>query len=117
MHRRGFIAGLSTLLMAVGTVSITTVSITTASITTAVPARAATCPDVELVFARGTSEPAGLGRVGQALRTQLAANLDGRTLGVAAGSVLVRLSTNRRVVVRLLHASEFDSYPSLRGVF
>jgi len=45
-------------------------------------AHAAQCPDVELVFARGTSEPAGAGRVGQALANQLAAQLGGRTLGV-----------------------------------
>lgn len=51
---------------------------------TAVPARAADCPDVELVFARGTSEPAGIGRVGQALHDQLSASLGGRTLGVYA---------------------------------
>lgn len=48
------------------------------------PALAAQCPDVELVFARGTNEPAGIGRVGQALSDQLAANLGGRTLGVYA---------------------------------
>ena len=47
----------------------------------AIPAaHAATCPDVELIFARGTSEPAGAGRVGQALADQLAALLGG--LGV-----------------------------------
>ena len=45
-------------------------------------AHAADCPDVEFVFARGTSEPAGLGRVGQALSTQLAASLGDRTLGI-----------------------------------
>jgi cutinase len=50
----------------------------------AVPAQAAPCPDVELVFARGTSEPTGIGRVGQALSDQLAADLGGRTLGVYA---------------------------------
>ncbi|MEI6252203.1 MAG: cutinase family protein [Mycobacteriaceae bacterium] len=50
----------------------------------AVPAQAAQCPDVELVFARGTGEPAGVGRVGQALSEQLTANLGGRTLGVYA---------------------------------
>lgn len=44
-------------------------------------AQAATCPDVELVFARGTSEPTGLGRVGQAFVDQLQANLGGRSLG------------------------------------
>lgn len=49
----------------------------------AIPAaHAATCPDVELIFARGTSEPAGAGRVGQALADQLAALLGGRSLGV-----------------------------------
>ena len=45
-------------------------------------AHAAQCPDVELIFARGTSEPAGVGRVGQALANQLAAQLGGRSLGV-----------------------------------
>ena len=45
-------------------------------------AGAAPCPDVELVFARGTSEPPGIGRVGQALQSQLAGQLGGRTLGV-----------------------------------
>lgn len=45
-------------------------------------AQAAVCPDVGLVFARGTSEPAGIGRVGQALSNQLAGNLGDRSLGV-----------------------------------
>jgi cutinase len=39
------------------------------------------CPDVELVFARGTSEPPGIGRVGQALADNLAPQLGSRTLG------------------------------------
>lgn len=47
-------------------------------------AHAADCPDVEFVFARGTNEPPGLGRVGQALSNQLGAQLGGRTLGVYA---------------------------------
>ncbi|WP_390888051.1 cutinase family protein [Candidatus Mycobacterium wuenschmannii] len=34
---------------------------------TAPPAKADNCPDVALTFARGTDEPKGLGRVGQAL--------------------------------------------------
>lgn len=50
----------------------------------AAPAQAAGCPDVELIFARGTSEPAGLGRVGQALLDQLSASLGGRSMGVYA---------------------------------
>lgn len=44
------------------------------------PQAAAACPDVELVFARGTSEPAGIGRVGQALADSLQAQLGDRTL-------------------------------------
>lgn len=55
-----------------------------ASAAAVAPAQAASCPDVELVFARGTSEPVGIGRVGQALSDQLAADLGGRTLGVYA---------------------------------
>jgi cutinase len=37
---------------------------------------------VALVFARGTSEPAGIGRVGQALADQISGQLGGRRLGV-----------------------------------
>ena len=48
----------------------------------AVAAQAAPCPDVQVVFARGTSEPAGVGRVGQALSSRLAEQLGGRTMGV-----------------------------------
>ncbi len=39
------------------------------------------CPDVEVVFARGTSEPAGIGRVGQALTDALSSQLGGRSVG------------------------------------
>lgn len=48
----------------------------------AAPANAAPCPDVELVFARGTSEGPGIGRVGQALADTLRPQLGNRTLGV-----------------------------------
>ena len=47
-------------------------------------AEADPCPDVELVFARGTSEPPGIGRVGQALADALQPQLGGRTLGTYA---------------------------------
>jgi cutinase len=60
---------------------ISAVVLAAASLAGAAPAQAVDCPDVELIFARGTSEPAGLGRVGQALTDQLSANLGGRTLG------------------------------------
>ncbi|MEU4244779.1 cutinase family protein [Actinoplanes sp. NPDC026619] len=42
---------------------------------------AAGCSDVELVFARGTGEPQGLGIVGQPLARALATELPGRTVG------------------------------------
>ena len=47
-------------------------------------AGATPCPDVDLIFARGTSEPAGVGRVGQALSSQLSGQLGGRSMGVYA---------------------------------
>lgn len=51
---------------------------------TAPPAQAGPCPDVQLVFARGTSEAPGVGRVGQALHEELQTQLGGRTVGVYA---------------------------------
>jgi cutinase len=49
------------------------------------PAAAADpCPDAEVVFARGTSEPPGIGRVGQALINELTPQIGGRSLGVYA---------------------------------
>ncbi|WP_396883108.1 cutinase family protein [Mycobacterium sp. SMC-4] len=45
-------------------------------------AAAQPCPDVEVVFARGTSEPPGPGRVGQGLADSLRNRLGGRTVGV-----------------------------------
>jgi len=47
---------------------------------TAPTARADGCPDVELVFARGTAEPPGLGRVGDALFAALQPALGSRSL-------------------------------------
>lgn len=51
------------------------------------PAPAATaepCSDIEVVFARGTGEPPGIGRVGQAMVDRLAALVAPRNLGVYA---------------------------------
>ncbi len=53
-----------------------------ATLTGSASAQASPCPDVELIFARGTSEPAGIGRVGQALSQQLEAGLGGRTMAI-----------------------------------
>lgn len=48
---------------------------------TSVPTAAADpCPDIEIVFARGTSEGPGIGRVGQALADQLTPLVGGRTV-------------------------------------
>lgn len=45
---------------------------------------AASCPDVEVVFARGTAEPAGVGVVGQAFVDALQADLQGENVSVYA---------------------------------
>ncbi|MEZ0053595.1 cutinase [Mycobacterium sp. MAA66] len=42
------------------------------------------CSDVELIFARGTGEPPGIGRVGQALADTLAPQLGDRTMSTYA---------------------------------
>lgn len=39
------------------------------------------CPDIEVVFARGTDEPAGLGRVGSAFVDSLSGRVGGRSVG------------------------------------
>ena len=62
------------ILAAVGSAA-TTVFVGTAPAATAVP-----CPDIEVVFARGTAEPAGVGRVGQAFTDALSAQAGGRTV-------------------------------------
>src|ERR1700739_2394525 len=45
-------------------------------------AAAGTCPDVEVVFARGTNEPPGVGGVGQAFVDSLRSQAGGRSVGV-----------------------------------
>ena len=45
---------------------------------------AETCPDVEVVFARGTAEPAGVGSVGQGFVDALRAEVPNRTVSVYA---------------------------------
>jgi cutinase len=48
------------------------------------PASAASCPDIEVVFARATTEPAGVGQVGQAFVDALRPQVGGRSVGVYA---------------------------------
>ncbi|MGH3552895.1 MAG: cutinase family protein [Mycobacterium sp.] len=45
-------------------------------------AAAEPCPDAEVVFARGTGEPPGVGRAGQAFIDSLSAQAPGRSVGV-----------------------------------
>lgn len=47
-------------------------------------AHADACPDIEVVFARGTDEPPGIGRVGQAFVDSLRGRVGGRSVGVYA---------------------------------
>jgi cutinase len=47
-------------------------------------AGAAPCPDVEVVFARGTTEPPGVGGIGQAFVDSLRSQVGGRFIGVYA---------------------------------
>jgi cutinase len=47
-------------------------------------AAAAPCPDVEVIFARGTTEAPGVGRIGQAFVDALRPQVGGRSLGVYA---------------------------------
>ena len=49
-------------------------------------AQAAGCHDIEVVFARGTDEPPGIGRVGQAFVDSLRGQVGGRSVGVYAVS-------------------------------
>ena len=51
-----------------------------AAVIVASPATAVPCPDIEVVFARGTAEPSGIGRVGQAFTDALSSQVGGRTV-------------------------------------
>lgn len=44
------------------------------------------CPDIEVIFARGTEEPVGLGRVGSAFVDSLRGQVGGRSVGTYAVS-------------------------------
>lgn len=46
------------------------------------PASAEPCPDVEVVFARGTTEPPGIGRIGQSFVDTLRSHVGGKSVGV-----------------------------------
>jgi hypothetical protein len=59
------------------------VAATSALLSLPVPSASADpCPDVEVVFARGSGEPAGVGSVGQPFVDALRGDIGGRSLGV-----------------------------------
>jgi cutinase len=67
--------------LARGAAILSAVGATAAAVIVAPTATAVPCPDIEVVFARGTAEPTGVGRVGQAFTDALTAQVGGRTVG------------------------------------
>jgi cutinase len=64
---------------------IAAISMVSAALATATSASAAPrCSDIEVIFARGTDEPAGIGRVGQALVDELRPLVGKKTIGTYA---------------------------------
>lgn len=51
------------------------------------PASAAPCPDTEVVFARGTGEPPGVGPTGQAFLDTLGSRIGGRSMGSTRSTI------------------------------
>jgi cutinase len=68
-------------LLAVGVVTIGAVVIAAVSIPSAA---AAPCPDIEVVFARATGEPAGLGGAGEQFVDSLRSQVGGKSVGAYA---------------------------------
>lgn len=63
--------------------AVVAVALAAASAAVTVPvARAADCNDIEVVFARGTTEEPGIGRVGQAFVDDLRSRVGNRSVGV-----------------------------------
>jgi cutinase len=68
-----------------GIVAAAAVTVGTAGLIGLAPnASAQSCSDVEVVFARGTAEPAGIGRVGQGFVDSLRNDLSGKNISVYA---------------------------------
>jgi cutinase len=65
----------------IGAAAVAALAIQTAPIPLA---HAAPCPDAEVVFARGTTEPPGLGGTGEAFVNSLRSQVGGKSLGVYA---------------------------------
>jgi cutinase len=61
-----------------------TATVVVGTIATPVSSAAPDCPDIEVVFARGTDEPAGIGNVGKAFVDTLRPMVKGSTVGTYA---------------------------------
>ena len=65
---------------ALGAAILSAVGAAATAVIIAPTAAAVPCPDIEVVFARGTAEAGGVGRVGQAFTDALSAQVGGRTV-------------------------------------
>ncbi|OLO99355.1 cutinase family protein [Mycolicibacterium porcinum] len=57
---------------------------TVPALSSGLPAASAACPDIEVVFARGTNDTPGLGRIGNAFVSSLRNKVGGRSVGAYA---------------------------------
>jgi cutinase len=73
----------TTITRLVGLVGLT-LAVCPLALTTAASAPAQSCPDVEVVFARGTTEPPGVGGIGQAFVDSVRSQVGERSVGVYA---------------------------------
>lgn len=71
-------------LLTIAATAVSAAAMVAAPVLTAPVATAQGCPDIEVVFARGTDEPPGLGRVGGAFVDSLRDRVGGRSLGTYA---------------------------------
>nr|WP_090343060.1 cutinase family protein [Mycolicibacterium malmesburyense]CRL73793.1 Cutinase [Mycolicibacterium malmesburyense] len=74
------------LMIMVAAVLISGASLSTPIVASAVAAPTGECPDVQVVFARGTGEPAGIGRVGQSFVDSLRSLAGDKSVAVYAVS-------------------------------
>lgn len=70
--------------LTIAATAVSAAAMVAAPVLTAPAATAQSCPDIEVVFARGTDEPPGLGRVGGAFVDSLRDRVGGRSLGTYA---------------------------------
>ncbi|HSS25176.1 MAG TPA: cutinase family protein, partial [Mycobacterium sp.] len=76
------IAGLLTRVLGPAVVAASAISASVVSASAAPPAAAQPCPDVEVLFARGTGEDPGVGPTGQAFVDSLRPRIGGKSMDV-----------------------------------